>query len=598
MSFVGRSGSVEEVKPFSEAYEGRGPFASASRPPLATRYVPFARSIRSYSKDRLGTDVVAGITVAALALPSAMAFAELAGAPISAGLYALLLPVIAYAVFGSAPRVVIGPEGTVSLLVATALGPLAASGSAEYPALAAMLAVMVGVVFLAARLIRLGWIADYFSQAVLVGYVTGVAVVLILGQFGKLVGLSSDEDGAIREVLDITSHLDDANRTTIVVAVLSFLLLVLAGLVGKRIPGALVVVVLGIAGSWAFDLAGEGVAVTGPVPSGLPSLAIPDVSRADVGSLVAAAVAIFLVSFSDSILTARSFAARHHEVVDANQELLAFGVAQVAAGVTQGLPVGTSGSRTAVNDDMGATSQISGLTSAAMIAVILLFLTAPIEYLPSAVLGAVIVFAAAKLIDVEQWRALARSSRTEVIIAAITTACVITVGVLQAIIVAVALSVADVVRRAAQPADAVLGWSDDDGRYVDVSDHGDAGVASGVVVYRIQDRMFFANAHFFKRRLWAAVDGAPKPVRHVVLDASFISDIDASAEVALREVIDGLHERNIEFHIATAAAELQQRLSDVGLIDVIGPDHVHSTVGVAVETCIHGAVPESTHPPS
>jgi SulP family sulfate permease len=585
MSFVGRSGSVEEVKPFSEAYEGRGPFASASRPPLATRYVPFARSMRSYSRDRLGTDVVAGITVAALALPSAMAFAELAGAPISAGLYALLLPVIAYAVFGSAPRVVIGPEGTVSLLVATALGPLAASGS-EYAALAAMLAVMVGVVFLAARLIRLGWIADYFSQAVLVGYVTGVAVVLILGQFGKLVGLSSDEDGAILEFVDITSRLDDANHTTIVVAVLSFLLLVVAGIVSKRIPGALVVVVLGIAGSWAFDLADDGVAVTGPVPSGLPSLAIPDVSRADVGSLVAGAVAIFLVSFSDSILTARSFAARHHEVVDANQELLAFGVAQVAAGVTQGLPVGTSGSRTAVNDDMGATSQISGLTSAAMIAVILLFLTAPIEYLPSAVLGAVIVFAAAKLIDAEQWRALARSSRTELLIAAITTACVITIGVLQAIIVAVGLSVADVVRRAAQPADAVLGWSGADGRYVDVSDHHEAGVASGVVVYRIQDRLFFANAHFVKRRLWAAVDGAPRPVRHVVLDASFISDLDASAEVALREVIDGLSERNIEFHIATAATELEQRLSEVGLIDVIGPEHVHSTVGIAVDSCI------------
>ncbi len=579
------------VQPFEEVYEGRGAFASESRPPITTRYVPFARSLSGYSRARLRTDVIAGVTVAALALPSAMAFAELAGVPVSAGLYALLLPVVAYAVFGSAPRVVVGPEGTVALLVATALAPLAATGSAEYAALAAMLALLVGLVFFVARLVRLGWIADYFSQAVLVGYITGVAVVLILGQISKLVGISSDEDGAIRETLDIVRHLGDASGATVVVGAVSLGLLVVADRISKRIPGALVVVVLGIAASWALDLAAEGVAVTGPVPSGLPSLAVPDVSRSDVGALVAAAVAIFLVSFSDSILTARSFAARHHEIVDADQELLAFGFTQVAAGVTQGIPVGTSGSRTAVNDDMGATSQISGLAAAGTIAVILLFLTAPIEYLPSAVLGAVIVFAASKLIDTTQWRSLARSSRTEVIIAAITAVFVVTVGVLQAIIVAVVLSIADVVRRAAQPADAVLGWSAQDDRYVDVSDHLDAGVIPGVVVYRIQDRMFFANAHFFKRRLWAAVDGAPKPVRHVILDASFVSDIDASAEVAMREVIGGLRERNIEFHIARATAELRQRLDDVGLTVAIGADHFHATVTAAADACRLPPVP-------
>jgi len=409
--------------------------------------------------------------------------------------------------------------------------------------------------------------------------------VLILGQIGKLVGLSSDEDGAIREAIDIASRFGDANGATVLVATVSILLLVVAARISKRIPGALVLVVLGIAASWALDLASEGVAVTGPVPSGLPSLAVPDVSRSDMGTLVAAAVAIFLVAFSDSILTARSFAARHHEVVDANQELLAFGFAQAASGVTQGIPVGTSGSRTAVNDDMGATSQVSGLAAVAVIAVILLFLTAPIEYLPSAVLGAVIVFSASKLIVPDQWRSLARSSRAEIVIAATTAVFVVTIGVLQAIVVAVILSIADVIRRAARPADAVLGWSSGQDRYVDVSDDLDAGIAPGVVVYRIQDRLFFANAHFFKRRLWAAVDGAPKPVRHVILDASFISDIDASAEVALREVIDGLRERNIELHVARAAVELRGRLDDVALTDAIGAGHFHATVTAAVEAC-------------
>jgi high affinity sulfate transporter 1 len=573
------------VKPFREAYHGHGAFASASRPPLTTRYVPFARSLASYSTARLRTDVVAGVTVAALALPAAMAYAGLAGVPISAGLYTLLLPVVAYAVFGSAPRVVVGPEGTISLLVATTIAPLAATGSTKYAALTTMLALFVGAVFLAARLVRLGWIADYFSQAVLVGYITGVAIVLILGQLGKLVGVTSHESGAIRKTVDIVSHLGDASVTTIVVATLALALLVVAAKINARIPGALVLVVLGIATSWALNLSSHGVSVTGPVPGGLPSLAIPDVSRADLGTLVTAALAIFLVAFCDSILTSRSFAARHHEVVDANQELLAFGIAQMTAGVTQGMPVGTSGSRTAVNDGMGATSQVSGLVAAAMIGAILLFLTAPIAYLPSAVLGAVIVFAAARLIDPVQWRALARSSKSEATIAATTAAFVITIGVLEAIVAAVALSIADIIRRAARPSDAVLGWSPEEDRYVDVTDFPDAGVTAGVVVYRIQDRLFFANAHFFKRRIWAAVDGAPKPVRDVVLDASFISDIDASSEVALREVIAGLGERNIELHLARSTVELQRRLDDVGLIDALGADHLHGTVSAAVDAC-------------
>jgi SulP family sulfate permease len=573
------------VQPFRKAYNGRPAFASATRPPLTTRYVPFARSLSTYSRVSLRTDVVAGVTVAALALPSAMAYAQLAGVPVSAGLYALLLPVLAYAVFGSAPRVVVGPEGTVSLLIATVVAPLAAGAGAQYAALAAMLAVMVGLVFLVARVARLGWIADYFSQAVLVGYITGVAIVLILGQLGKLLGISSDAAGVIPETLDLVGHLGNANPATVVVGAVSLAVLIVAGRVSKRLPGALLVVGLGIAASWALNLVAQGVSITGPVPSGLPSFELPDVSRADLGTLAAGALAVFLVAFSDSILTARSFAARHHEIVDANQELLAFGVAQISAGVTQSIPVGTSGSRTAVNDDMGATSQISGLAAAASIAVILVFLTAPIQYLPSAVLGAVIVYAGAKLIDPAQWRELARSSRVEVVIAAITVLCVLTVGVLQAIVVAVLLSVADIIRRAARPADAVLGWSASEDRYVDVADQPDAGVTAGVVVYRIQDRLFFANAHFFKRRLWAAVDGAPKPVRHVVLDGSFISDLDASAEVALREVIDGLRERNIELHVARAALELRERLDSVGLVAAIGADHFHGTVTSAVEAC-------------
>ena len=530
-------------------------------------------------------DAVAGLTVAALALPSSMAYAELAGLPVTAGLYALLLPVLAYALLGSGLRVVIGPEGSVALLVASALAPLAAAGSAEYVTLAAALAVAVGAVFLVARLLRLGWIADYFSQSVLVGYITGVAILMMLGQLEKLTGVSSSYDSALRAAIDSVGQLGVASPATLAVAGGAFAVLILFGHFLPRWPGALVVVVLGILASSLLDLESYGVAVTGSIPAGLPSIDRPHVTGSEMLSLALPAVAIFLASFSHAILTARSFAARHGETVDADQELLAFSAANVAAGFTHGMPIGTSGSRTAVNDSMKATSQVSGLVGFGAIVLILLFLTAPIQDLPTAILGAVIVYASLELIDPGQWRELASSSRTEVAIAAITSLVVVVVGVLQAIGVAVVLSIIDVVRRTATPADAVLGFSQAENRYADVGSHPDAGVTPGVVVYRIQERLFFANAHFFKRRLWAAVDGAPKPVHHLVLDATMISGIDASAVGAIREVQAGLHRRNITFEVARATDELREQFQATGLTDAIGAEHFHATVTAAVEAC-------------
>jgi len=583
----GASGEPVEVPlvSFQSAYKGRSAFASSTKPPWTRRYVPLVDSMKGYSRGKVRVDALAGLTVAALALPSSMAYAELAGLPVTAGLYALLLPVLAYALLGSGLRVVIGPEGAVALLVASALAPLAATGSAQYATLAAALAIAVGAVFLLARLLRLGWIADYFSQSVLVGYITGVAILMILGQVEKLTGVSSTYDGAIRATIDTVGHLGNANLATVAVACGAFAVLILFGRFLPRWPGALVVVVLGILASWLLDLEAHGVSVTGSIPAGLPSFARPHVTGSDWLSLALPAMAIFLVSFSDSILTARSFAARHGETIDADQELLSFSAANVASGFTHGMPIGTSGSRTAVNDSMKATSQVSGLVSFATIVLILLFLTAPIRYLPTAILGAVIVYASLKLIDPAQWRELASSSRTEVAIAAITSVVVVGIGVLPAIAVAVVLSIIDVIRRTATPSDAVLGYSEPEQRYADVGSHPDAGVTPGVVVYRIQERLFFANAHFFKRRVWAAVDGAPKPVHHLILDATMISGIDASAVGAIREVQTGLHSRNITFEVARATDELRAQFEATGLTGVIGAEHFYGTVTAAVEAC-------------
>ena len=572
------------LEPFQVAYHGRKPFRSAHKPPLSRRYVPLIASLHGYDRTRLRTDALAGMTVAALALPASMAYADIAGLPVTAGLYSLLLPLVVYALLGSAPWLVVGPESTIALLVAAGLAPLAVAGTAEYNGLAAALALLVGGVYLTARLIRLGWIADYFSQAVLVGYITGVAILIVLGQLGKLVGVSSDQDNAVIAAADEVAHLSSANAATAALAAVSLLLLIGLRHFWPRFPAALLVVVLGIAASWSLDLAAHGVTIAGPVPAGLPDFAFPRVGGRDLAQLVGVAGGIFLVGFSDSILTARSFAAQRRETVDADQELLAFSAANAAAGVTGGMPVGTAGSRTGVNLSMGATSQVSGLVAAGFILVVLVLLTEPIQYLPAATLAAVIVTGAVRLVDPGQWRSLARTDRAELVIAVITAVAVINQGVLVALVTAVVLSLLDVIRRIARPNDAVLGWSPVDLRYADVSSHPDIAVTPGVVVYRFSDRLFFANVHFFKRRVWAAVDAAPKPTRHFVLDVAGVPGMDSSAAAGLRELHDGLLERNVSLEVARATDPLEAAMDRLGLVELIGPEHFHGTVTSAVES--------------
>jgi high affinity sulfate transporter 1 len=566
-------------------YEERSPFRPAREEPLLTRTFPVVATLPRYRVPRARRDAVAGVTVAALAIPSAMAYAEVAGVSPVNGLYALLLPAVAYAFLGSSRQLSIGPEGSLATLVAAAVLPLAVAGSANAAELAAMLALLVAVCFAAAWLLRLGWIADYFSRPVLVGYIHGVAVVLVIGQLGKLLGLSIAAMDPLPQLWEVIRELGSVSGATVAVSVASLALLFGLRRVMPKLPAALLVVVVAIGLSWWFDFAAHGITVVGPIPAGLPSFAIPLPGLADVVHLVPAAVGIFLVCFADEILTARSFAGKHHQNVRGSQELLAMGAASAAAGVTQGFPIGASGSRTAVNDDMGARTQIAGLVAAATVAVILLFLTEPVQYLPKAVLGAVIVFAAVGLIEPQAWRALAAVDPVEVAIAAVTTGCVIYFGVLQALVVAVGLSMIDTVRRSAHPHDAVLGWVERLGRYADVSLHPSARVTPGVVVYRLDDRLFFANARYFKGRVREAVRAAPAPVRWLVLDADAITHADATGLETLADVTKDLRRDEITLVVARLRTRMEEQLDNAGILDVIGREHLYPTVRAAVEAC-------------
>ena len=573
--------------------DDRSPFRPAGPAPLLERAVPVAGELPTYRPGKARRDVIAGVTVAALALPAAMAYAEVAGLSPVHGLYALLLPALAYALFGSSRQLIIGPEGSISALVAAAILPLAVAGSDAAAETAAMLALLVGGCFLVARLLRLGWIADYFSRPVLIGYIHGVAVVLVVGQLGKLLGISVDARDPLGQLAELAREAGDASGATIAVGAVALAALLALGHVVPRLPAALIVVAVSIFASWTLDFESRGVAILGEIPRGLPSFDVPAIPVADVLVLLPAAIGIFLVSFADGILTARSFAGKHDQNVQAGQELVAFGAANIAAGLAQGFSIGASGSRTAVNDSMGARTQISGLVAAGAAALVLLFLTAPMQYLPKAVLGAVIVSAAIGLVDPAAWRALHAVGRVEVGIAGVTMAGVVLFGVLYALVVAVALSVLDAVRRSAQPHDAVLGWVERLGRYANVELHRSATVTPGVVVYRLDDRLFFANARYVKGRVNEAVRGAPQPVRWLVFDAEAVTHVDATGLEALVDIERSLTRDGVTLVVARIKGVVEARLEGTGLGASIPADRRFPTVRAAVEYCQSKEIPRT-----
>jgi sulfate permease, SulP family len=566
-------------------YDGESPFEGAKKPPLLSRLVPVSEHVPGYRRGTARRDLTAALTIAAVAVPSAMAYAEVAGLSPVNGLYALLLPTVVYALLGTSRQLVIGPEGSISALVGASVLGLAVAGSQEAARLAGTLALLVAACFVLARLLRLAWLADYLSRPVLIGYIHGVAAVLIIGQLSKLLGLDVKAVDPIPQLVEVIRELGDTSLATLAVGLGALGVLLALRFLAPRFPAALVVVVGGIVLSSALALSEHGVAVVGTIPSGLPSIGLPSTSAADTLTLVPAAVGLFLVTFADAILTARSYAGKHGQHVDAGQELVAFAGASAAAGLSQGFPVGASGSRTAVSDSVGVRTQVGALLSAGVIVVILLFLTEPIGDLPKAVLGATIVAAALGLVDPAAWRALAATDHVELAIAGVTAAGVLLTGVLEAIVFAVGLSIVDVVRRSARPHDAVLGWVERLGRYADVSVHRGASVTPGVVVYRIDDRVFFANASYVKGRVQEAVRGAPTPARWLVVDGEAITHIDSAGLGAIDELTRDLARAGVTLVVARLKSGMRQRFDEGGVTASIGPTRFHPTVRAAVAAC-------------
>ncbi|RON86635.1 sodium-independent anion transporter [Pseudomonas chlororaphis] len=531
---------------------------------LLARWLPGLANLLQYRREWFRYDLQAGLSVAAVQIPIAIAYAQIVGLPPQYGLYACVLPMMVYALVGSSRQLMVGPDAATCAMVAGAIAPLALGDPERLAQLAVIVTVLVGLMLIGAGIARAGFIASFFSRPILIGYLNGIGLSLLAGQLGKVLGYKIEGDGFILSLLNMLQRLGETHLPTLAIGAGALALLIWLPRRFARLPAALVTVAIATLCVGVLRLDRYGVSVLGPIPSGMPQLSWPETDLSELKRLLRDALAIATVSFCSAMLTARSFAARNGYTVNANHEFLALGVSNIAAGVSSGFAISGADSRTAVNSMVGGKSQLVGIIAALVIALILLFFTAPMAWIPQAALGAVLLMAGWGLIDIQAMRVIRKLSRFEFWLCVLTTLGVIGVGVLPGIIVAVLLAILRLLKSIYQPTDAVLGWVRGIEGQVDISQYPQARTLAGLVVYRFDDAILFFNADYFKARLLEAVEREPEP-RAVLLVAEAVTSIDVSGIVALRELRDTLLARGIILGIARPHGTFLRMLVRSGL---------------------------------
>ncbi|WP_369265692.1 SulP family inorganic anion transporter [Streptomyces sp. R35] len=558
------------------------------------RLAPGLAVLAGYRRSWLRGDLLAGVTVAAYLVPQVMAYAGLAGLPPVAGLWAIVPALLLYTVLGSSRLLSVGPESTTALMTATVVGPLAAGNPDRYAVLAAGLAVVVGLMCLVAWAVRLGFLADLLSRPILVGYMTGVALIMIVDQLPRLTGVSTSGSEFFPQLLSFVRNLGEAQLATVIFSVVAIAFLFVVPRFFRNAPGPLLAVVLGTAAVAAFGLEDHGIAVIGAVPSGLPSPGLP--APGDLPQLVLPALGVLLVGYTDVILTARAFAVRGDEL-DPNQELLALGAANLGAGVLHGLPVSSSASRTALARSAGGRTQVYSLVACAAVLAVLLFLSPLLANTPVTVLGALVVYAAVHMMDLAGFRRLAAFRRRELLLALGCMAGVLALDILYGVLVAVGLSVAELLSRVARPHDAIEGLVPGLAGMHDVDDYPQAHTVPGLLVYRYDSPLFFANADDFKRRALAAVDQHEGPVEWFVLNTEAIVEVDITALDAVDALRQEFGRRHIVFALARVKQDLLDDLDAFGLTGTIGADRIFPTLPTAVAAYVEWHRGGGSHQP-
>jgi high affinity sulfate transporter 1 len=542
--------------------EGKEHQASAFRR-LFHRYAPGLETLSHYDRSWLSHDFAAGLSVAAIALPVGIAYAEIAGVPTAVGMYSAIFPLLAYALFGSSRQLMVGPDAATCIMIAASLGPLSGGDPERYLALMVVLTLMTGVLYVIAGILKLGFIANFLSQPILVGFLNGIALLIIAGQLPKFFGYPSDAKEFFQKLIELVDKIEQMHLPTLVLGVGLLVLLLLIRRFARKLPAALVVVIVGMIVVAVMGLEEQGVAALGEVPAGLPTFHFAALEPGTYRDIFGDAAALMLISFTSGVLTAKSFARRGRYEIDANQEMIAFGAANILTGLGQGFPVTGADSRTAVNNAMGGKTQLVGIVAACTMLLILFFLTAPLAYIPLTGLAAVIMVASVGLFDFAALRDLFIVSRRELFLSLGTTLGVLVLGALPGVFLAVGLTFVWLLYVGSRPHDAILGRTKGLGvrGFHSLQDYPEATTYPGLLIYRFDYDLLFYNVDYFKQRLLKAIAEAETPVEWVVVDASPVNILDVSAIQKLDELREELAARNIVFARARAKRSLARFFS-------------------------------------
>jgi len=549
-----------------------------------SRFVPIAAWLPRYDRSWLRWDVVAGLTVWAIVVPESIAYAVIAGVPVEYGLYAVPLALLGYVVFGGCRQLFVGPSATVASVSAVALGDAAGSSPSASQAvvLSAALALMVGVIYVLLGLARMGFVARFFAKPVLDGFIVGLGLFIAVGQLPHLVGIEKPEGNTVHIFVTTLRDIGSWEWTTVAVGILSLAALFAFARFAPKAPGALIVVAASIIAVRAFDLTSHGVQIVGEVPTGFHFASWSEISWDQLRDLLPGALAVILVGFAQSIATAKAYGAKNGYRVDANQELIGYGAANIGAGVLQGFTVTGSLSKSAAAEEAGGKSPVLLAITSALTVVTILFLAGLFRNLAEATLAAVVIHAVSGMIDFPKLARLWRTHRDEFVLAAGALLGVIVFDILPGVVIGVALSFALLIRRLDHPYVALLGRSRDGTRFEDLTAHEDATAVPGALIYRFESPLVFANAEIFSDGVLGAVAEADPAPEAVILDFESVPDIDSTGDDALIELQGTLQDQHIRLLVVRAMSDVRELMSRDGAMDAIGADNVYPTVREAV----------------
>ena len=542
---------------------------------------PILQGVLPIKSSQISTEIIAGITLAALAVPEVMGYTKIAGTPVITGLYTILIPMALFALFGSSRHLVVGADSATAAILAAGLIGLAATGSDQYVALAAVLAFMAAGFLILARIIGLGFMADFLSRTVLIGFLTGVGLQVALGEISGMLGLKGGGHGTLEKIWNDLQQLEQLNIYALTIALSVLVIIVGSKLLSKKIPGALFAVIGAITISWAMDLK-EHVHVLGAVPSGLPHIGLPEVNWSWdlIGKLIPTAFAMFVVILAQSAATSRAYAARYNETFSENTDLIGLGLANIGAGLSGTFVVNGSPTKTQMVDSAGGRTQLSLLITSVIVLLVLLFLTGPLAYMPEAVLSAVVFLIGVDLIDFKGMCSIFTQRRSEFWVALITTLMVVFVGVEQGIIFAIVLSLIDHTRHGYHPKNAVL-VQEESGIFHAQPVVSKAEALPGLLIYRFTHSMYYANTQQLTEEVLQLVNNAEPPLRWFCIDLAGVDDIDYSAAETLRSIYGILEEKGVRLVVAEVLDDVRTE-SRYNFRSLFGEDAFYTTLDEVV----------------